>query len=151
MIIKTDGENKYFHILSRGIIIDGDYILIARAKNANNTFLPGGHLEFKENLKKALEREIFEEIGIKCIIGEYIGCLEAQWTENEIINQEISRIFMVNGINKDIEIKSKENHLELYWIKISEMEKENLLPYSMRKIIENIHKKNNIINYFSEI
>ena len=151
MIIKTDGENKYFHILSRGIIIDGDYILIARAKNANNTFLPGGHLEFKENLKKALEREIFEEIGIKCIIGEYIGCLEAQWTENEIINQEINHIFIVNGINKNIEIKSKENHLELYWTKISEMEKENLLPYSMRKIIENIHKKNNIINYFSEI
>ena len=91
MIIKTNGENKCFHILSRGIIIDGDYILIARAQNTHNTFLPGGHLEFKEN------------------------------------------------------------HLELCWIKISEMEKENLLPYSMRKIIENIHKRNNTLNYFSEI
>jgi 8-oxo-dGTP pyrophosphatase MutT (NUDIX family) len=152
MTINTeDLKNEYIHILSRGIIIDGDYILIAKAKSANNTFLPGGHLEYNENLKKTLEREIFEEIGINCMIGEYIGCLEARWSENGIINQEINHIFIVDGINRNMEIKSKENHLELYWIKINEMENENLLPYSMRTIIKNIYNKNNEINYFSEI
>jgi hypothetical protein len=54
MTFKTDEnfndntEKYYFHILSRGIIIDDDYILVAKAKNADNTFLPGGHLEFKK-------------------------------------------------------------------------------------------------------
>jgi 8-oxo-dGTP pyrophosphatase MutT (NUDIX family) len=155
MIIKTEenGKNNVFHILARGIVIDGDYILVAKLKNGNNTFLPGGHLEYNENLKKALEREIFEEIGINCVIGEYIACLEAQWVENENFNQEINHIFMVNGINKNMEIKSLENHLDIFWIKIceEEMEKENLLPYSMRTIVKNIHNKNNRINYISEI
>jgi ADP-ribose pyrophosphatase YjhB (NUDIX family) len=147
----NNGGNKYFHILTRGIIIDSDYILVAKAKNAENTFLPGGHLEFNENLKKSLEREIMEEMDINCIIGKYIGCLENQWTENNKVNQEINHIFIVEGINKQTEIKSKENHLEIYWIKINNMEKENLLPYSMRTIIQNIQKNNFEPNYFSEI
>jgi ADP-ribose pyrophosphatase YjhB (NUDIX family) len=136
--------------LARGIIIDDDYILIAKAKNANNTFLPGGHLEFDENLKKTLKREIMEEMSINCIIDEYIGCIENQWVENNIVNQKINHLFNVNGINKEMEIKSKENHLEFYWIKIDDMKKENLLPESIRKMVKSIYK-NNKINYISEI
>ena len=163
MTYKTDEnfidnmEKNYFHILSRGIIIDGDYILVAKAKNADNTFLPGGHLEFNENLKKTLAREIKEEIGMDCIVGEFIGCIEAQWNDNEIdtnandiMNQSIDHIFIVNGINKQMKIQSKENHLDIYWIKINDMDKENLLPISMRKIVEGVYKKNNV-NYISEI
>ncbi|MDR2516291.1 MAG: NUDIX domain-containing protein [Spirochaetaceae bacterium] len=149
MKLIADG-NKYFHVLARGVIIDKDYILVAKAKNANNTFLPGGHLEFNANLKKSLAREIMEEMGMDYIIDEYIGCVENQWTENNIVNQEINHIFIVDGINKRIEIKSKENHLEFYWIKIVDMGKENLLPESIRKIVESIYK-NNKINYISEI
>ena len=147
---EDDTEKSYFHILARGIIIDSDYILVAKAKNANNTFLPGGHLEFNENLKKTLEREIMEEVGVNCNTKEYIGCVENQWIENNIINQEINHVFMVGGINKNMEINSKENHLEIYWIKINDIEKENLLPVSMRKMIEGVYK-NNLINYISEI
>jgi ADP-ribose pyrophosphatase YjhB (NUDIX family) len=148
-------ENN-IHILARGIIMDSDYILVVRAKNANNTFLPGGHLEFNENLKKTLEREIMEEIGIKCNVGEYIGCVENQWTENKIVNQEINHIFMVDGIKKEMEIKSREDNLEIYWIKIGYMEKENLLPKSMRTIIKEIYMgimfdKDKETYYFSEI
>jgi ADP-ribose pyrophosphatase YjhB (NUDIX family) len=144
-------ENKCFHILVRGIILDNDCLLVVKAKNASNTFLPGGHLNYNEDLVRALEREIMEEMGINCETGKYIGCVETQWAENDVINQEINHIFMINGINKNMEIKSKESHLEIYWIKINDMEKENLLPYSMRKIVKNIYNKNYEVNYISEI
>jgi 8-oxo-dGTP pyrophosphatase MutT (NUDIX family) len=156
MTFKTDKnykeniESKYFHILARGVIIDKDYILVAKAKNADNTFLPGGHLEFNENLKETLTREIMEEMGIKCIAGEYIGCIENQWIENDVVNQEINHIFIINGIDKQTKIESKENHLDFYWIKINDMEKENLLPKSMKEIVKSIYKDNKI-NYISEI
>ena len=54
---------------------------------------------------------------------------------------------------KNMNIKSKENHLEIYWLKIcdDEMEKENLLPYSMREIIKNIKNKEYGIKYISEV
>jgi 8-oxo-dGTP pyrophosphatase MutT (NUDIX family) len=157
MVFKTDknykdnAEEAYFHILARGIIIDAEYMLVAKAKNAHYTFLPGGHLEFNDDLKKTLEREIMEEMGIVCIVGEYIGCVENQWQENGINNQEINHLFMINGINRRMEIKSREKHLEFYWIKIGDMEKENVLPFSIRKVIQNIYKNNKDLNYFSEI
>jgi ADP-ribose pyrophosphatase YjhB (NUDIX family) len=143
-------ENKCFHVLVRGIIMDKEHILVAKAKNSDNTFLPGGHLEFNENLRKSLAREMMEEMGIDCMIGEYVGCIENQWTENNIVNQEINHIFIVDGVNRRIEVKSKESHLEFYWIKIADMKTENLLPESMRTIIGGIYK-NNKINYISEI
>ena len=125
-------NNKIFHVLARGIIIDDGYILVAKLKNGNNTFLPGGHLEFNENLKQALERELFEEIGIKGNIEEYIGCLEAKWMENNIYNQEINHIFIVNGINKNMNIKSKENHLEIYWLKYVMMKWKKKIYYHIQ-------------------
>jgi 8-oxo-dGTP pyrophosphatase MutT (NUDIX family) len=155
MIVKSENSknHKYFHILARGIIIDDGYFLVAKLKSAKNTFLPGGHMDFNEDLKMALKREIFEEIGMDCIIGKYIGCLEAQWTENNDYNQEINHIFLVNEINKNMKIKSKESHLDIYWVKIceKEMEKENLLPLSMRTIVMDVIKNNNVNNYISEI
>jgi hypothetical protein len=49
-----------------------------------------------------------------------------------------------------MKIQSKENHLDFYWIKINDMDKENLLPVSVRKIVEGVYK-NAKVNYISEI
>ena len=150
IITNAHRADKRFHILARGVIIDGDYILVARAKNAANTFLPGGHQEFHENLKQTLKREIKEETGMDCTVNEYLGCTECQWIENNIINQEINHIFIVNDIYKQMEIASQENHLVFYWIRIEDMEKENLLPVSVRTMVKSVYE-NNRISYMSEI
>jgi hypothetical protein len=36
--------------------------------------------------------------------------------------------------------KTNENHFYFFWIKINDMDKENLLPVSMRKIVEGVYK-----------
>ena len=35
-----------FHYVARGVIRDGNHILLVRAIGDNMTFLPGGHIEF---------------------------------------------------------------------------------------------------------
>jgi ADP-ribose pyrophosphatase YjhB (NUDIX family) len=144
-------ENKIFklHIIARGIIIDGSKILVC--KNKTNTFLPGGHLEFGENLKNTLEREIDEELGFKCTVGKYIGCMECIWKEQNINNQEINHIFFIKGITQNDEIISKEKHITFYWIDTEDMEKENFLPVMMRDIVKNIVNGKNEAQYNSEI
>jgi ADP-ribose pyrophosphatase YjhB (NUDIX family) len=144
-------ENKVFklHILARGIIKDGSKLLVC--KNNTNTFLPGGHLEFNENLTMALEREVNEELGLECIVEKYIGCMESIWEERNTYNQEINHLFLVKGITQRDEIKSKEKHIKFCWIEVEDMEKENFLPKLMRNVIINIFHGNKEPQYYSDI
>jgi hypothetical protein len=43
-----------FHYLKPALIISGDYILLAREIGADNTFLPGGHVEPVKLLRRPL-------------------------------------------------------------------------------------------------
>jgi len=55
-----------FVIKCRGIICYEDKLLVVKhALNADFYAFPGGHLEYLENPKQCLEREIIEELGIK--------------------------------------------------------------------------------------
>lgn len=68
-----------FHHLARGIFIKDKKVLLAKAEGYNNTFLPGGHIEFGESAKEALVREIVEELGIESIVVNFIGLVEHKW------------------------------------------------------------------------
>lgn len=73
-----------FHHLARGIFIKDNKVLLAQAKGDENTFLPGGHVEFGESAKEALVREIREEIGITCTVHEFLGVVEHKWEKKGV-------------------------------------------------------------------
>jgi 8-oxo-dGTP diphosphatase len=68
-----------FHHLVRGIFIKDHKVLLSKARGYNNTFLPGGHIEFGESAKEALVREVEEELGISCSVGRFLGIVEHKW------------------------------------------------------------------------
>lgn len=133
-----ENQNQKYHVLARGIILSGKSILVAHCKGMDNTFLPGGHAEFQEGIRKTLSREIQEELGLDCIVQEYLGCVEADFELPDRYHQEINHLFRVEltTINHAINPESKEAHLEFYWIFIDEMEQQNLQPYPVRGIIK---------------
>ena len=143
-------EEKKFKldIVARGIIIDGLKILVC--KNSTNTFLPGGHLEFNDNLKDTLKKEIFEELGLESTVDRYIGCVEVIWEYNGIFHQEIDHVFFVKGITQKNWIQSKETHISFFWMDIKDMEKEVFGPLNMRKIVKNFHSGIEEVQYFFE-
>ncbi len=57
----------------RGIILHESKLLIVKHPHNMNFFaLPGGHLEWKEDIKECLRREITEELGINPEIGRLL-------------------------------------------------------------------------------
>ena len=87
--------------------------MLARAKGAKNTFLPGGHVEIGESVTVAIARELHEELGLEVTVGRYFGALEAYWGSFEVTNFEINHIFeVILPDNQDI--ISREAHLEFF-------------------------------------
>jgi 8-oxo-dGTP diphosphatase len=138
--VKGRLEVSIIEVIARALILRNDEILLAHAKGENNTFLPGGHVEFGECTTAALKREFEEELGLETETLEFIGVLEYKYgscaNKNEI-HHEINLIFhtKIKGRPLESQMKSKERKLEFFWVKISELEKSNLLPKPLIQLI----------------
>ena len=120
--------NSKFHYIVRGIIRDGDHLLLCKQKSGDYTFLLGGHIEFGEAAKVALAREIKEEIGADVTVGNFRGSIENAWEDH----CEINLIFDVqHSLTKDetpLPASSEEEHLEFVWVEETKLQQYNLLP-----------------------
>ncbi len=61
------------------ILIDNEYIFIERKKKDKETYYAtvGGHLDEGETFEEALYREVYEELGVKCISHKLLFELES--------------------------------------------------------------------------
>ncbi|MCD6233110.1 NUDIX domain-containing protein [bacterium] len=57
-------RDKKISVLVRAVIEVKGKILVCKKKGNKYYFFPGGHIEFGESAKKALKREIKEELGL---------------------------------------------------------------------------------------
>ena len=64
--------NKKFTIRCRGIILHDGKLLLVRHQKAQFVALPGGHLEWGEDVKECMRREILEELGVEPKIGRLL-------------------------------------------------------------------------------
>lgn len=61
---------KSFEIRCRGIVLDQDELLVVEHVGKEGFLaLPGGHLEWGEDIKTGLVRELVEELGVTPVIG----------------------------------------------------------------------------------
>lgn len=127
-------RKKKFHLRVRGVICDGENVLVARVKDGNYCFLPGGHHEIGESLADALVREIREELGMSATVKQYLGVVENGWQEEDAYHYEINHIFAVEVpfLNAKTNPRAEEDHLEFFWTTPDKFEKDNLLPAIIR-------------------
>ena len=66
-------QDTKFVVRCRAIILDKDRLLVVK-HSPKSTFvvLPGGHLEYGEDIFSCMKREIVEELGIEPIIGRLL-------------------------------------------------------------------------------
>ena len=129
-------EKNKILIVCRAIITDGERILVVKNKKNNFFCPPGGKMEFGEDPKKTLEREVIEELGVKPEIGKllYIN------TFNDGETQEIDFIYQaLNSADyKDIENLKGTHNFELskiVWLEKSSEEK--VLPKELWQDFKN--------------
>lgn len=124
-----------WHLRVRAVIEDGEKFLVFTHKD--HCAMLGGHVEEGESVTVALGREILEETGHKCKVGEYLGAIEHAWVEGDAKHWEVTHFFEVKfpGLSDLRKITSAEEDLDFKWIAPRDFEKENLLPQPLRELL----------------
>lgn len=135
MHMKYNPTRSNIHVVARGLLDGGDYIVLCKVKDENWFFFPGGHIEDGESTATALLRELNEEIGNnKYEVSEFVGVCESVFQyDKETLQQGVDLIFRVK-LDKNFAIdKSKKDHIEFVKINKKELSKLNILPVSLKE------------------
>lgn len=127
----------------RAVIINAakNEILLAKQKGKNYTFLPGGHIEFGETARHALDREMLEETGAEGRIGVHLWTIENIFTDpDKEPCHEIASYFTYTFYKRFYteSVISQEDHLEFLWVDIHQLEHFDLKPDIISRLIASL-------------
>lgn len=84
----------HIETIARGVCVVGGRLLLCYNRNSPLSYLPGGHIEWRETARQALEREIREEMGLESRAGEFLGGCEQAFVQNgKDLHTEITLYF----------------------------------------------------------
>jgi ADP-ribose pyrophosphatase YjhB (NUDIX family) len=125
-------KDKKIIIKVRAIILyDGKLLVVRHPHDTSFAALPGGHLEWGEDIKECLSREMVEELGIKPEVGKLLYINNFSQTDGK---QYIEFFFEVkNGMDYLDTVKFTRSHAheiaEIVWI--SPIDSIKILPKSL--------------------
>jgi 8-oxo-dGTP pyrophosphatase MutT (NUDIX family) len=134
--------NKYkdkIEVIVRLIIECEGSILLCKNKEANNYYLPGGHVEFGDTLEQTIYKETNEELGWneKDITSiTFKNYLEHSYQSGGNVHNEINMIYQVE-IGENVMVESKESHIDFEWVDKNTLHTIEILPSSIIPFIAN--------------
>jgi 8-oxo-dGTP diphosphatase len=119
------GKQPRIEVIARGLLLDWGRVLMCKNIKSGYCYLPGGHVEFAERARDALEREIKEETGLASSIGPLILTTEQCFDDGKRIHHELNTVFHVEHIGTDkappLQVPSIEEHIEFVWVDLAEL------------------------------
>lgn len=124
-------------VITRALVFDNDKILLARNKDANFWYPPGGGWEFdSESIRESVGREVTEETGYKVDVHNLLWVREFREPEKDKVSLETFWLTHVSEANTQTEEKLAE-HIdhdengaveECRWFSIAELGDVKVLP-----------------------
>ena len=143
--------HKTIEIIARGVLVHDDSLLLCRNRKRGYSFLPGGHVDFGEPAREALEREVREELGAGLLADRFLGAMEASFTQPKADKRgpgrrhhEVNLVFQLSPppAGPSFEpgaLRSQEKHIEFIWEPMASLMSEQpsvqVLPVGMLELI----------------
>ncbi|MBQ9694361.1 MAG: NUDIX domain-containing protein [Kiritimatiellae bacterium] len=125
-------ENANIETIARGICLKEKALLVCQPAKGGRCYLPGGHIEFNETARQALEREIAEEMGLTATAGAFLGVTENAFQQQGEQHCEINLLFALDipEITPEQDPPATESWIAFRWVPftIEALREANLLP-----------------------
>lgn len=124
-------------LIARGCFVVRGQVLLCHSKGADNTYLPGGHIEFLESAADGLKREIREELGVEANVGAFLGAVEHTFVQKGKRHCEINLVFAfrAKGLNSRTPPPSQEKKIEFQWVPLGDLSRCRLEPAPLRRLL----------------
>ncbi len=130
-------ENANVEVIARGVCVADGQVLLCYGRKAALTYLPGGHIEFRETARQALVREIKEELGCAAEAGRFLGCCEHSFLQKGEPHAEINLVFelTIHGLKPGAQVDAAEDWIGFRWQALEKLDEANLEPSPFRGLI----------------
>ncbi len=117
-------------VISRGVCIVDEHLLLCHGRGHDNTYLPGGHIEKGESAAAALVREMREELGITAEVRRFLGAVENQFEQKGRQVDEINLLFELEipGLEPGRYVPVAEDWLDFRWERVDNLDAASIEP-----------------------
>lgn len=123
-------------IIARGVLIHEGRVLLCKNLKHGYTYLPGGHVDFGESARTALNREMIEECGQGVVVGPLLLTTEEVFEGPKRMHHEINMVFHMEQLGGTStppdEVPSEEDHIGFVWAELAGLIDVDLRPNSMK-------------------
>lgn len=136
---------KRTEVIARGVLLHSERVLLCRSVSGGYSYLPGGHIEFAEPSRTALEREFIEETGLAVRATDLIGASEGTFTVGGRTHHEINLLFHVELRGRHRArvlpvVASRENDIAFDWVPVNRVGRLDLRPKAARTFLASLHR-----------
>ncbi len=129
-------KSPHIEIIARGLLLHEGRVLLCRNVKHGYHYLPGGHVEFGESARNALDREMLEECGQGVVVGPLLLTSEEHFDDGKKTHHEINLVFHMEQLGgtpvPPERVLSIEEHIAFDWIELAQLPEATLYPHSIK-------------------
>lgn len=142
-------EDNLFRYRAAAIIVEGDYVLLAGNERVDYYYSVGGAVNLNETAKEAVEREVYEETGVK-YTAERLAVIHENFFHDDGVHQTINNFhelsfYYIMKPRGTREINPTGYAVgvpeTMHWIKISDLPALNAYPKFLYDFLMNPQKE----------